>query len=265
MTLLNPAIRAFVEFGGAEVVLGQVLLRRVETGFSLRHVADREKSDDTLQNRTVEELREIARFTLNGAFRPLKSAPNLRTGWLCRVIGEAALQEALERLYPGVIADWNATRQSDIPTTSYESFTGRQTGMYRVTAQLTAAQTGRAIRACCAPNQCLKRRFWTGGDVSPDSDSDSAKSLIPCLEPCPILLEFARNVFRWEQGRTASLSLTSIEVDTMVAALESQSGIPLEALREADFSQPLNSRRVEFVLDKMRGAAKRDEHEREDS
>src|ERR1700728_4241998 len=78
---MNPALTAFLAALDAETVLGQVLIRRVAHGFELRHVADRVAGTEGIELLTVSGLRALAQFTSTGAFRPLKSAPNLRRGW----------------------------------------------------------------------------------------------------------------------------------------------------------------------------------------
>ncbi len=100
------------------------------------------------------------------------------------------LEAALQHLYPGAITDWFAAQAQPAPVTHYREFTDRQTGMYRVTTMLSDEQAAVMARACCHRRFCLKRRLWTVGSLGPEASGE--KSLIPCLEPCAILLEFAR-------------------------------------------------------------------------
>jgi hypothetical protein len=185
-------------------------------------------------------MRDLAQFTAQGAFRPLKSAPTLRSGWRVVLADEAALSLALNQLYPGAVADWHAAQSPNPPTTSYRAFTGRQTGMYRITTMLDDAMAGAVIRACCHTDFCLKRRLWSVDGLPPDPVSQ--KSAIPCLEPCAILLEFARKIVRVEQDqRTPSLT---------PAEAEAELNKPDPAIAESDFDNPRNPRRLRFVLEK---------------
>ena len=193
----NPAMESFVTRLTGERLFAQALIRRTADGFELRHVADRDADATTLRLLPVAGLRALAQNTRTGAFRPLKSAPNLASGWRVGARDAAELETALNQLYPGALADWFAAQTPTPPVTHYREFTNRQSGMYRITALLTDAQAAQVIRAGCAKEFCLKRRCWTVAGLSPDDVAE--KSLIPCLEPCAVLLEFARKAMRLEQ------------------------------------------------------------------
>jgi hypothetical protein len=247
----HPALERFLADLGGELVLGQVLLRRAEGGFELRHDRDRHAPVSALRGVAVEGLRALAQHTAGGAFRPLKAAPNLAAGWRARAANPAELERALEQLYPGALADWFAARSPRPPVTGYRDFTARQTGMYRVTTHLTDEQAERMARVCCDARFCLKRRLWTAG--APPVDAPADKSVIPCLEPCAVLLEFARVVARLEQGEEATAPWPASEAETAEAlrlALERPSA---PGPREADFNDQANPRRLLWQLEKMRG------------
>lgn len=250
----NPALVAFSALIVPELCLAQVVVRRQAAGFELRHVSDREAAAECLKTVAVAELRALANFTAAGAFRPIKAAPNLRTGWLCRVASESELEAALSRLYPGAIADWFAAQQPTLPVTHYRDFTARQTGMYRITTMLSDAHAAQVIRACCDARFCLKRRLWTVDGLAPDAAD--AKSLIPCLEPCAVMLEFARKAVRLEQeeGKPV-LTLALSEVASILAALETALAHPPAGQREADFSAAGNPRRLQLLHEKLQGFA----------
>jgi hypothetical protein len=239
--LTNPALEAFVAQVTDDYVLAQVLIRRNGAGFELRHADDAGKED--LSSAT--DLKAVAQFTENGAFRPLKSAPNLRRGWRAEVADAEELGLALNYLYPGALADWFAVRAQTAQPTHYREFTARQTGMYRITAMLSDGSAANAARACCDRKFCLKQRLWTVPGLASDDAKD--KSAIPCLEPCAIMLEFARKVMRMEQQ-----DLNKSESETLVAALEHAIKHPPAALREANFDDPLNPRRVELLLNQLK-------------
>ena len=189
IALINPALDDFVASVGRELVLAQVLVRREGRGFSLRHVEDRQAASDELRSVSLNEVRALAQFTASGTFRPLKSAPSLQSGWRLAVRDEAELGRALDQFYPGAIAAWFAARSPDPPVTNYREFTARQTGIYEVTSALDDQQAAQVIRDCCDAKSCLKRRLWTVKGLALDAAEE--KSLIPCLEPCAVLLEAA--------------------------------------------------------------------------
>lgn len=238
----NPAVAAFVSETKPELVFAQILVRRVEVGFALRHIEDREHALENLRLVRENELRELAQFTATGAFRPLKSAPNLQSGWCFLAHDEAQLEFALNTLYPGAIADWFAVRFSKAAPTNYREFTNRQTGMYRITTMLSDDQAAPMVRSCCHKNFCLKQRLWTVGDLKADSSSE--KSLIPCLEPCAILLEFARKAMRLEQQKGKRIS-----------EAEENPSESVGEIREADFENPHNPRRLQLLREKEKVGA----------
>jgi len=245
----HPALQAFLAQIDRERVLGQALIRRVGMGYELRHVADRDRESKSLREVGLGDLRELARFTDSGAFRPLKAAPSLRTGWWLRSSDDNALDAAMNQLYPGAIADWFAAQSSCPPVTNYREFTDRQTGMYRITAMLDDAQATRVARACCHKNFCLKRRIWTVNGLTPEAVEE--KSLIPCLEPCAVLLEFARKAMRMEQEKRLKLELSPSEAVTLAVALRTALAHPDTRLREADFDTAGNPRRFQLLLEKI--------------
>jgi hypothetical protein len=249
----NPALKAFIAQLGDELLFAQIIIRRAGRGYELRHEADRQRAPNELRLTPVSELRSLALRTATGAFRPLKSAPNLQSGWRVAAAKAEELEAALHHLYPGAIADWFAAQQQPAPVTHYREFTNRQTGMYRVTTMLTDEQAAQMTRACCHRRFCLKRRLWIVGQLPPDAPGE--KSVIPCLEPCAILLEFARKALRLEQEKETSPATSPGSWRAVEAAMEAALDAPASTEREADFNSPNNPRRLQLVIEKMRPLA----------
>jgi hypothetical protein len=242
----NPAIAALTKRINPKLIWGQALLRNTdESRFELRHVEDTNAEAESLGQAQLDDLRSLAETNALGQFRPIKTAPNLRSGWLCVVNGLAELETALRHLYPGSVADWYATELGQAQPTDYRKFTERQTGMYRITAKLTPKQAKPAAAACCHPASCLKQRRWTVDDLA--ADDSGAKSAIPCLEPCALMLEFARGVFRFEQHNGTIDEMTEEDQRNLLLAAElaaEQAGTPN---READFAAPANPRWMRYL------------------
>jgi hypothetical protein len=232
--IANPALDALIACVAPELVFAQVLLRKTSEGFELRHAADRDAA--SLRGIPVQKLRDLAQFTASGQFRPLKSAPTLQRGWRCVAPSAVDLDEALRHLYPGAVADWFAAQQPSPPITHYREFTARQTGMYRITTMLNDEQVAQVARAGCHRRFCLKQRLWTVEGLAPDNESE--KSLIRCLEPCAVLLEFARAVVRFaQQGGAADVI---------------ESTAPGVEIREANFSTVENPRFGQWRMEKAK-------------
>ncbi|MFA6545886.1 MAG: DR2241 family protein [Limisphaerales bacterium] len=250
----NPAFAALCALLAPELVLAQVLVRRLTPGFELRHADDRAAAAGTLRAVAVVELRTLANHTASGEFRPIKAAPNLAAGWRCVATDETELESALSLLYPGAVADWFAAQHPVPPVTDYRDYTARQTGMYRITTMLTDAQAGQMIRACCNARFCLKRRLWTVPGLAPDAAD--IKSLIPCLEPCAVLMEFARKAVRIEQEEhKPSMVPAPSEIESLLAALDATLANPPPDQRAADLSAADNPRRLQLLREKLQGFA----------
>jgi len=247
----NPAVERFIAALGSELIVGQVLIRANAVGHEFRHVVDRDKPVSSLRSIAIEELRELAQFTESGMFRPLKSAPTLRSGWTTSSRSLSDLERIFDHLYPGFIADWHVAQAAAPPITNYREFTSRQSGMYRITTMLSDEQARDMIRACCHVRFCLKRRLWTVEGLP--SDPSGEKSMIPCLEPCAILLEFSRKAVRMHQEENAEAALSISELETLRDGLEHSGGGATSGsgVREADFGAAANPRRQQLVLQKI--------------
>ena len=246
----NPALTAFLTQFRGEMVWAQVVIRARGGGFDLRQVNDAKVADEQLKLVPLDELRALTQFTAAGAFRPLKTAPNLRSGWRVVAAGGEELEAALQILYPGSLADWHAARAGSPPVTHYREFTERQTGMYRVTTMLDDAAAARVVRAGCDRRFCLKQRLWTVGTLGVENVAE--KSALPCLEPCPILLELARKAVRVEQEEKLAVALAPEDGATILAALETALAHPNPAVREGDTASPENPRRLLLAREKLR-------------
>lgn len=196
---INPWLEFFINARWDEILIAQVLVKRTAGGFELRHVRDARADVGELKAVRPTDARKIANFNAAGEYRPLKSTPDLPSGWMVRANSAEELEEALDHFYPNALADRFALNQTPPPITGYRQFTARQTGMYRITTFLEDRDLSRVIENLCT-TKCLKQRLWTSGQITTDAPE---KSAIPCLEPCAILLENARKEVRTlqEAGR----------------------------------------------------------------
>ena len=249
--LANPALTALVEALKEGLVLVQVVITPHAGGFRLRHTADAPVEWDQLQSVPLNGLRLLAQFTDAGAFRPLKAAPTLKRGWRIDVSSPGDLGLALQQLYPGAVADWFAALHDPVPVTHYRDFVNRQTGMYRVTQILPDERAAQVARASCRSEHCLKRRLWTVPGLEPDGAG--AKSVVPCLEPCQVVLEFARKAMKIDQEDRIELKLAPSELASIKEALAHAAAHPEPGLREGDVAPARSVRRVRLLLAKLDG------------
>ena len=253
----KPSLGAFLAEPETDASFAQVAILHRDAAFELRHLDDRDADAGSLRLVPLSALRDLAQFTATRAFRPLKSAPNLQSGWRCLTNSAEELESALNSLYPGAPADWRAAQAKPAPVTGYRDFTNRQTGMYRNTQKLTDPQVAEVVKAVCHPRFCLKRRLWPAPALAEDAFED--KSLIACLEPCALLLECGRATFRMEQKDKLTCPLSPDDARTIQAALRRALSHPVDTVREADFSSPDNPRRIELALNKIEKALTPDE------
>lgn len=251
---------AWVSEEPAGRVFAQVLVRRVEPdetpsgptggGYELRHAEDggREAGELALHEEP-REAREIAKLTEEGEYRPLKSSPNLRRGWLLRVEDEGGLSRAMQYLYPSAVVHWHLDRRGELPITSYRENAARQSGIYQRIQKLSDAGVRRAARACCEDAVCLKRTLWDVDDKTP-LDMHRGDGEIPCPEPCSVFVSFARRVRVFEREEERDLDdpsqLTASERGDLVALVEAAATGFVEFAREAEFEEPLNERRMRY-------------------
>lgn len=249
------AITTLVDSFGAELGWLEVLIRREASGFSLRHERDRAMPDGSLRSLPVGELREWAQVTATGAFRPNKAAPSLRAGWVTRVADAAELETALRGLYPGSLADWLEARRAAPGVTHFREFVGRQSGLYRAARELADGAAAEVIRAGCAPEFCRRQRLWTVNGLAADAtEAAGAKSCVPCLEPCALVLELARRAGQLAAEAGAELPSGRPELEASLRVVEAELAQPATDVREGELDDPRNPRRLAWQRERLRTA-----------
>lgn len=205
------AIREWLESPPCRI--GQIFIDRDSTGgFVLRHRDDLIDLNLVLHSEP-EAAGEIARFDNAGAFRPLKTAPNLRHGWRLSLATVEEVIAALELFYPGRLAAYLAWRSESLSTTPFRETLARQTGMYRITAKIDDAQAETLIgNFCRSDGGCLRTLLWkrdAAGTIpstllppqkfDPDHDQTGhGEAALPllCQEACNFLVAEARKVVK---------------------------------------------------------------------
>ena len=129
--------------------------------FSLRHIDDIEADSKSLRPLvSLQDLRELIRADLNGSFRPLRAAPNLRRGWLYHAGSLEVALAALDYLYPAELANWKLWLSDQLPIASWKETAERQTGRFRIVRKLDDAALAVLVEQNCQAG-CLKKRLWT--------------------------------------------------------------------------------------------------------
>ena len=95
-------------------------------GWAVHHVDDCADSPNLTFHHSPDEARDIAASDASGAFRPLKTAPNLKRGWCIHLRDDVALRAALDWFYPAALGflglgvqppapEWGAMISDGIP------------------------------------------------------------------------------------------------------------------------------------------------------
>ena len=194
---------------------GQVLIRKGQgKGFVLSHRDD--KGLDGLKLfQNSEDVFEIAKSDDAGNYRPLKTVPNLRHGWRLEVVDLADLRRALDYFYPGRLAIFAAWKENSLGTTPLRDTLNRQSGLYRVAANISDEQIDDLVGDFCrSDGGCLRTILWkrdaSGRGPStklppekyePGRDQtgrDEQSIPLLCQEACNLLVNEARKTVKGE-------------------------------------------------------------------
>jgi hypothetical protein len=140
---------------------GQLSVRKATAnGFVLSN-RDDDGREDLQIFRDSEDAIEIAKYDDAGRYRPLKTAPDLRRGWQLELATAEELERALEYFYPGRPAVFAAWKSGQLKTTPLRQTLDRQSGMYRVAANISDPQIDDLVASFCrSDGGCLRTILW---------------------------------------------------------------------------------------------------------
>lgn len=193
-------------------VIGQVVITAVDGGWELRHRGDRATDAAALATHTrAEHARVLARYDAAGAFRPIKTAPDLERGWRLVLPDLAGVRLALEFFYPAALGMALAQERGTLEPVPLRALLGRQTGMYRFANGITDDQACAILGRCCnTATKCLRRIVYPlaegqplygpaeaklGAEAGHAGDGESAIPLL-CMEACNHIVSAARKQAR---------------------------------------------------------------------
>ncbi|ESP89434.1 DR2241 family protein [Candidatus Halobonum tyrrellensis] len=228
-----------------EATLGEGDARR----YDLRHVddadaraADLDSHDDPL------DAREVGKLDGRERYRPLKTAPSLRRGWVFPSLDPRALTEAVEAFYPATVANWYREYEGELDVDHWVDTAERQTGIYDVIDELPREGVEYVAEACCVDSQCLRRREWEY-DEGDDLAADGGDGPFPCREPCSLVVAAAR---KWtkleaEEEREYTFTLTPSEREQVEDIVGAVADGRAAEIREADLSEGANRYRARYL------------------
>ncbi|MFC5277512.1 DR2241 family protein [Halorubrum rubrum] len=251
------ALAAGVERAWGQLRITARVTDRGERRYEVRHEADagvpREEltvHDDPL------DARDIVKLDERGRYRPLKTAPTLRGGWIFPDVGPKAVYETVETIYPATIANWHREREGELDVSHWRETMERQSGIYGVIRTWDRGEGYEHVNwvaeACCDDSQCLKRREWEYDDET-DLDVDGGDGVFPCREPCSVVVSAARKWTRLEseQSRTYAFELTPSEKEQLEAIVDAVADGRIDEIREADTKEGANRYRARFLRAKL--------------
>jgi len=210
---------------------GQILVKKSGgVGFVLLH-RDDETLDQLQRYQNAENAIEIAKYDDSGNYRPLKTAPNLRHGWRLELATVDELRRALDYFYPARLAVFAAWKSGCLKTTALRETLHRQSGMYRVAANISDPQINDLVSEFCrSDGGCLRTILWKrdrnsgiastklpkekfdpvydqmmaacrrpAGDARASHTEGATVSLL-CQEPCNLLIAECRKVVKGESA-----------------------------------------------------------------
>nr|WP_149785563.1 DR2241 family protein [Halorubrum aquaticum] len=251
------ALAAGIERAWGQLRVIATVTDRGERRYEVRHADDvgvpREEltaHDDPL------EAREIVTLDGKGRYRPLKTAPTLRRGWVFPDLGPKELYETVETVYPATIANWHREREGELDVSHWRETMARQSGIYGVIRTWDRGEGHEHVNwvaeACCDDSQCLKRREWEY-DEDTDLDVDGGEGVFPCREPCSVVVSAARKWTRLEseQPRTYEFDLTPSEKEQLEEIVDAVADGRTDEIREADTKEGANRYRARFLRAKL--------------
>gem|GEM_PF-56137 len=158
----------------------------------IRHRKDLFRDEEEMATYTrPADARHLAKYDAEGAYRPLRYSPSLRSGWRFSALTGAQVCQVIENFYPTTIDDWYRERTHRTEVTHFRDRVARQSGMYARLAALDSAQLTAAVEETCCDRHCLKRRLWQESE-SQAIPLSCGEGILPCPAPCSVVLEAAR-------------------------------------------------------------------------
>ncbi|WP_277541772.1 DR2241 family protein [Haloarcula laminariae] len=225
--------------------------------YDLRHVDDAGTPADELDAHEAPlDARELAKHDDDGAYRPLKTAPSLRTGWQFPDLGAPDVVEAVHAFYPATVQNWHREREGELDIDHWHETVERQTGIYGVVRTWDRGEGYEHVNwvaeACCDDSQCLKRREWDY-DEETELDVDGGDGAFPCREPCSLVIAGARQwtKLEGEQSQTYEFELTPSEKEQVEEIIDAVADGRADDIREADVYDGANRYRTRFLRAKL--------------
>jgi sirohydrochlorin cobaltochelatase len=185
--------------------IGQVRITQNASGTFTLHHKDDTSVPSVPSGSSPFDAREIARYDEQGRFRPLKSAPTLKRGWLLELRTLDEVRLALDFLYPAALGMALEHERGTLSPVALREMLGRQTGMYRFARTIKDDAALEMIASNCdTATRCMRRILWdlapnqplTGNAAAKTKAGSNEAGTIPllCMEACCHVLSESRRI-----------------------------------------------------------------------
>ena len=242
---------------GIEREWGQLAITTTISGdgtrhYELRHVDDSDAEATTLTAHTDPfDARDIGTLDERDRYRPLRTAPSLKTGWIFPDLTADELYEAVEAFYPATVVNWHREQRGELDIDHWRDEQDRQSGIYNLITVLPDEAVDWAAAACCDDSQCLKRREWQLSEDDPLA-AEGGDGVFPCREPCSMVVAAGREWAKLERQETQTyeFELTPSEKEQLESIIDAVADDEIDDIREADVDNGANRYRVRYLREK---------------
>ena len=236
---------------------GQLALTTTISGdgtrrYEVRHVDDSDAEASSLITHTNPfDARDIGTLDQKDRYRPLRTAPSLKTGWIFPDLSANEVYEAVEAFYPATVVNWYREQRGELDIDHWRDEQDRQSGIYNLITVLPDEAVDWAAAACCDDSQCLKRREWQLSEDEP-LDADGGDGVFPCRGPCSMVVAAGREWAKLERQdtQTYEFELTPSEKEQIEDLIDTIADDEIDEIREADVSKGANRWRVRYLREK---------------
>jgi len=220
--------------------------------YEIRHIDDSDAEADALTTHTEPfDARDIGTLNAAGRYRPLRTAPSLKQGWIFADLTADEVYEAVEAFYPATVVNWFREQRGELDIDHWRDEQDRQSGIYNLITVLPDEAVDWAAAACCDDSQCLKRREWQLSEDEP-LEAEGGDGVFPCREPCSMVVAAGREWAKLERQdtQTYEFELTPSEKEQLEAIIDVVADDEIDEIREADVGNGANRYRVRYLREK---------------
>jgi hypothetical protein len=221
MATLTEHLAAWLESGGT--YLGQIVIMAKKKGTGVTSYWLAHRDDEVALRGGGEKLQietsaaaalELAKADAHGAYRPIKGAPTLKSGWALHLASLSEVREALDFIYPAALGNWVHFSAGRVKAVPLRETLNRQTGMYRITQLLTDEDGDALICENCGLDKCRRQIVWPISEGRPlrglaiekkSPPTDKHEMPLLCLEACNFLVAKGRPFIKAKQAREAGV------------------------------------------------------------